>query len=90
MPLPCFSILTRGHSQDICSLLLIFIYFGFYLFTFREGVREGGREGETKGEKHQCERHIDCLPLAHPQLGTLPATQACALTGSRTGEHSTH
>ena len=26
------------------------------------------------------------LPLAHSQLGTWPATQACALTGNRTGD----
>ena len=24
-----------------------------------------------------CERNIDWLPLAHPLLGTWPATQAC-------------
>ena len=27
-----------------------------------------------------CERDIDRLPLEHPQLGTWPATQGCALT----------
>ena len=27
-----------------------------------------------------CKRYIAQLPLAHPQLGTRPATQACALT----------
>ena len=26
------------------------------------------------------------LPLTHPQLGTWSATQACALTGNRTGD----
>ena len=26
----------------------------------------------------------DRLPLTHPQMGTWPATQACALTGNRT------
>ena len=31
-----------------------------------------------------CERYIDWLPLAHPQLGTWLATQACALTGNQT------
>ena len=31
-----------------------------------------------------CERYIDQLPLTRPQLGTQPATQACALTGNRT------
>ena len=27
------------------------------------------------------------LPLLHPLLGTWPATQACAVTGNRTGNH---
>ena len=31
-----------------------------------------------------CERYIHLLPLARFQLGTWPATQACALTGNRT------
>ena len=31
-----------------------------------------------------CERYIDWLPLACPQLRTQHATQACALTGNRT------
>ena len=33
-----------------------------------------------------CERYIDQLPLARPQLGTLPAIQACALTRNQTGD----
>ena len=46
----------------------------FYLFIFRERGREGERE-----------RNIDLwLPPTHPQLGTWPKTQACALTGNRT------
>ena len=31
-----------------------------------------------------CERYIDWLPLKRPQLGTCPATQACALTRNQT------
>ena len=31
-----------------------------------------------------CKRYNDVLPLTCPQLGTWPATQACALTGTRT------
>ena len=27
-----------------------------------------------------------CLPLARPLPGTIPATQACALTGNRTSD----
>ena len=37
-----------------------------------------------------CERHMDQLPLTHPQLGTKPETQACALTGNRTWDLSGH
>ena len=33
-----------------------------------------------------CQRYIDWLPLAHPQLGTWHATQVCALTGNQTGD----
>ena len=31
-------------------------------------------------------RYINWLLLTCPQLGTWPATQACALTGNRTGD----
>ena len=33
-------------------------------------------------------RYNDQLPLACPQLGTWPATQACALTGNQTSDPS--
>ena len=33
-------------------------------------------------------RDINRLPLVRPQQGTWPATQACALTGNRTGSLS--
>ena len=61
--------------------LEIFCYFTFfkrfYLFIFRDR----GREREKEGEK------LDVwLPLARPQLGTQLVTQACALTGNRTGD----
>ena len=29
------------------------------------------------------------LPITHPLLGTWPETQACAMTGNRTGDQST-
>ena len=35
-----------------------------------------------------CEGYIDWLPLTHPQLGTRPTSQACALTGNRTSDIS--
>ena len=56
-------------SKDIFSLFKK----AFYLFIF-------------VGEKER-ERNIDVWeipPFAHPQLGTWPTTQACALTGNWT------
>ena len=47
------------------------------LFLFRER----GREGEREGERNQC-----VVASCAPPLGTWPATQECALTGSRTGD----
>ena len=52
-------------------------------FIFREREREGGREEEKTA---MCERYIDYLSLARPQMGTRSATQACALTGNRTSD----
>ena len=58
-----------------------FLFFLKILFiNFLE--RREGRERETL----MCERYIYQLPLAHPQPGTWPATQACDLTGNRTGD----
>ena len=61
------------------SLSIIFIY----LFLER---------GE--GKEKERERKINVwLPLVCPLLGTQPATQACVLTGNRTGDplvHSPH
>ena len=39
-----------------------------------------------KGREKERERNISVwLPFTCPQLGTWPATQACSLTGTRTG-----
>ena len=35
-----------------------------------------------------CERSMDGLPPARPQLGTWPSTQACALTGNQNNDLS--
>ena len=56
---------------------LVPFFLRFYLFL----ERGKGRERETSVFK----RYINWLPLAHPQLRTCPATQACVLTGNRTG-----
>ena len=51
----------------------------FYLFL------ERGERWEKEREKNiMCKRNSNWLPLSHPQLGTQPATQACALTGNGT------
>ena len=55
-------------------LLLLFFFLRLYLFIFIERGREGERETLMCG-----------LPLSLPLLGTWPTTQACALTGNRTG-----
>ena len=68
------------HGQDIAFLGRwgYFLFQRFYLFL----EIENGKERETLMRK----RNIDGLPLAHPQMGTWPATQACALTGNRTSD----
>ena len=45
-------------------------------------MRERGRKGERKGEKHQWV----VASCTSPTGGTWPATQACALTGTRIGD----
>ena len=56
----------------LCNAVVVVVVLRFYLF-----FRERGREGE----RNICERS---LPLARPQLGTRPTTQACALTWNLT------
>ena len=65
---------VRSHFRNFPNRLrpLPCYFFLIYLFFDR------GKEKER--EKHQC-----VLPLVCPLLGTWPATQACALTGNRTG-----
>ena len=60
--------------HPLIHFLLFFLR--LYIFIFRER----GREGEIEGEKHGS------VVLAEPQLGTWPATQACALTGNQTSD----
>ena len=44
-----------------------------------------------EGREEERERNINMwLPLAYPQLGTWPATQACALTGNQTSDALVH
>ena len=74
-----FGVSEKGivwHSESSglkCSLFFFFLYIGFiYLFLERGEGREKERERNTNV----------WLPLAWPPPGTLPATQACALTGN--------
>ena len=60
------------------STIVVFSFLKKILFIYFQREVKGGRE---RG------RHINVgLPLMCPQLGTWPATQACALTGSLTGD----
>ena len=60
---------ARCKTIDSC----IFFFFKDFIYLFLERGREGGKEGE----KHQCVV-ASRAPLGL-QLGTCPATQACAL-----------
>ena len=57
---------------NICSIFLPFFKDFIYLFLER---------GEGKEKEREKNIHV-WLPRAHPQLGTRPVTQACALTGN--------
>ena len=60
---------------------IILFYFFQILFLERgEGGRKRGRQTSL------YKRHINCLPLARPCLGTWLAAQACVLTGNRTSD----
>ena len=63
------------------AVLLSFNFLRKYFIYFQRGEgREGGRE-----------RNINVwLPLMQPLPGTWPATQACALTGNRSGDPLVH
>ena len=60
----------------------LFLLLYFILFIFREREKEGKREGEKINM---------WLPPMCPRLGgPVPATQACTLTGNRTGDSLVH
>ena len=64
-------------------LLFLKIYFHYIL--------ERGKERRKRGtETLMYERNINQLPPACPQMETGPATQACALMGSQTGNLWVH
>ena len=72
------------------NLFLLNFFFFFFkkniLFIYFQREEKGGKKRGR--ETLMYERNIDWLPLAHPQLGIWPATQACALTGNWTSNLS--
>ena len=62
----------------VYKLYMFLIFKRFYLFLEIGERRKRGRETLT------------CSCLLHAPLGTWPATQACALTGNRTGDPLVH
>ena len=73
-----FKVYSIAITQSYFSVFpLIFLFFKkrFYLFLFR-----------VRGREKERERNINVwLSLTCPLLGTWPTTQACVLTGNRTG-----
>ena len=68
------------YAWSFLKSILLFLKYCIYLFLERGEGRE--KEGE---------RNINVwLPLMCPVLRTWPATQACALTGNRTGNPLVH
>ena len=57
-------------------------FFKDFIYSFLDR-----REGKEKGREKERERNINVwLTLVCPLLGSWPATQACALTGNRSGD----
>ena len=75
---PLTSTPTTQKNATFLHFTLFYLHFLkiFYLFIFRERRREG----DTEGEKHQY------VVASH----IWPETQACALTGNRTGDPLVH
>ena len=77
-PLVTLSLFALAMSLFLCFACYSFFCFEDFVYIFLE--RGERREKERKGNIHVW------LPLPHPWLGTRPATQARALTGTRTGD----
>ena len=71
-------ILLAFFTYCVIEFLWYVHFFEDFIYLFLEGKRER-------------ERNINVwLPLLHPQLGSWPTTQACTLTGNRTGNPLLH
>ena len=69
------------NDADEIKILFTNFFSLFKDFIYLLFERGEGREKEREINSI-CERHIDLLPLARPQMGTWPPSQACALTGN--------
>ena len=75
----CFLILipqTHGNHSEISNECSLFLKSLFTFFFFTEG---------KGGSKREINNNVWLLSM-HPLLGSWPATQACALTGSQTSD----
>ena len=70
-------------GRNLLSHFLNILKFYVFIYLFLE--RGEGRE-QRRRETSMC----GWLPLACHQLGTWPATQACALTGNQTSDPLVH
>ena len=68
-----------------CYSISPYFFLRFYLFIFRDEKEGRKRRREREGEEHQCVVVSCASPTRDP-----PATQACALTGNRTGDPLVH
>ena len=75
------------HNSLIYLIQNMFLFLKDCIYLFLE---------RQKGKEKERERNMDWLPLSSPGQGTLPTTQACAVTrlnwrpfGSQTGAEST-
>ena len=80
--LPQILILRLLNLGKKCKFLFSFL---FILFLFLDFIYLFLERGEGR-VKEKMENINVWLPLACPQLGTLPTTQACALTGNQTSD----
>ena len=65
-----------------CLFSVLLCFFKDFIYLFLEG--KGGRK--RRRETVKCEQNVGQLPIARPQQGTWPATQACAATGNQTSD----